>query len=355
MNHPADTRATLDSAEYLDYRRRVGDRQLLWENNGWSVRGTWGGQEALLWVSGYLLKGFPGGPFALDSAAVNQSMLVTADPDGRLGDNDFLSRGWSAGDLLPSSAWRVEPRDGAVVWSGPGRTIVSAPPAWHISGDHAGIEVDLDIAAAHDAVVWLTDPRQDLEHRQDRWFLVGGTAGGQLAARGAAGRLDGHAVHERHIHLGTAYDPVTLLRTGGVTWHTGHSAELSYAVLARPAHHRYWGMLTLDGHSFDLSGADQVRTEVTATWPDPRTGTTVPSRWSLRLSGPFGTLQVDTTARARAFYCWDYLTGGSTLLYWWLCSSRGTLHRPAGGTRTLTGLRSEAHLNRTVDDEWRIR
>lgn len=339
-------------AEYLDYRDRVREDQLLWENNGWSLRGTAGDLEVLAWVSPYLLKGFDGGPFALDAAGVNQSLLVTLDPGTApptLHDNDFVAVGWDPPALLPWTAWQVESDGRAVTWRGPDREIVSAPPHWTVTGDHGGVELAVDISALAEPM-WLTDPDQDLADRQDRWFIANGVAQGTLRLGGSRLPLSAHAVHERHIHLGTTYDPVTLLRDGGVTWHTGHNDQVSYAVLARPSRGEHWGQVQVRGAEWRLTRPGDIEIDVTSRWCDPRTDLTVPAAWRLRLRGDAGTLELRTTARARAFYRWDFLSGGRTQLYWWLCSTVGTLTGPDGRVEELAPLRSEAHLNRTLDE-----
>lgn len=338
------------SAEYLDYRTRVGENQLLWENNGWSLRGTAGDLEVLAWVSPYLLKGFDGGPFALETAAVNQSLLVAIDPDqapAGLYDNDFISVGWAEGEYLPWAAWEVEQDGQAVTWRGPAREIQFEPPRWRIGGDHAGVALDVGIESA--APIWLTDPSQTLDDREDRWILADGRATGTLLLDGIQLPLDAHAVHERHIHLGITYDPVTLLRDGGVTWHTGHSDEVSFAVLARPSRDEYWGQVRAHGAEPHEVGSGDVQIEVVDRWHDPRTNLRVPSAWRIRLHSEVGTLDLLATARARAFYRWDYLRGGVTQLYWWLSETVGTLTTPRGEVRDLAPLRSEAHLNRTLE------
>lgn len=337
--------------EYLDYRDRVGDDQLLWENNGWSIRGTAGELEVLVWTSPYLLKGFAGGPFQLDRATVNQSLLVAIDPAAvptSLHDNDFIAVGWEPDHFLPWSACQVERQGAAVTWSIDGRRITSAPPRWRITGDHGGVGLDVAITGIADPL-WLTDPAEQLVDRQDRWYVANATATGTLTTAGVSRPLTGHAVHERHIHLGRTYDPVTLLRGDGVTWHTGHSDALSYAVLARPSRREHWGQVSVRGEEWRLTAPGQVETEVTETWHDPRTGAVVPSAWRLLLRSDRGTLELRTVARARAFYRWDYLSRGSTLLYWWLCHTDGVLRRSDGSVESLGGIRSEAHVNRTEE------
>lgn len=332
--------------EYLDYRVTAGTDELLWENNGWSVRGVLDGREMLLWTSLYVLKGFDGGPFSIDRAAVAQTMLLTADPGATLGsDNDFLAAGWEPGEFATWDDCVVAADERSVSWRALGREIITRPDSWHISGSHATVSMDIGLTPMSRAL-WLTPPDQTLHERHDRWFIANADAYGEVRIGGASHQVSGHAVHERHIHKGTTYDPVSLLRGEGITWHTGHHGEVSYAVLSRPTRGTTWAQLIVGGVIHDLRGSEHVTVRPLRTWVDPATRLSVPSAWQLTIAAPGVELSVTTEAQARAYYLWNYLRGGVTVLYWWLCRSHGKL-KTKDGQLHLDLLRSEAHLNRT--------
>jgi len=357
--------------EYLDHRCELGPGglgpgglgpgglgpgEVLWENNGWSVRGTAGGNELLLWTSPYLLASASEGPFRRRRFSAVQTLLVLAGPealDGPLIDAPFLAAGWDERELLGWDAVEVGTEaggDGATLrWKAAGRTVSSragSRPGWHLGGAHAG--VGLDVALIPEAAaIWLAGATLPRAAPGDRWFVANGSATGTLSLAGRSLALEGHAVHERHVHLADGYDPLRLLRGDGVTWHTARSDVCSLAVLSRPSLGRHWAQAVLDGKAMDLSGPGAVSVEVTAQWTDPLSRFVVPSAWSLRLRHEEGELRLETAAHRRAYHLWSHLSGGETVCYWWLATSAASWHPAGGRARQLGVMRSEAHQNRT--------
>jgi hypothetical protein len=340
--------AGLPLDEYLDHRGRVGPDQLLWENNGWSVRGTAGGRQFLLWTSPYFLKGYPGGAFRLGTASLNQTLLVFAHDVGAPlhAPNRFRSVGWEPEEFGGWRDWLVERGPTAVTWTDQRRTFVTHREGWRVSGAHAGVELDLELQPMRDAM-WLTPPEETLGARQDRWWIANARATGTMVVDRMVLPVEGHALHERHIHLGTDYNPVRLLRGGGVTWQSGAAPGLSYSLLARPSLGRYWALVEIDGEVLEVRDRDRIRVDATDHWVDPDTGLHLPRAWEVCIDTPRGRLEVRTTAHARAYYLWNFLRDGLTVLYWWLCTSTAAVTTKAG-VRVVDHIRSEVHLNRTL-------
>lgn len=334
--------------EYDDHRSMIGPGQVLWENNGWSLRGVAGGREMLLWTSPYLLHGSPGSAFRLGDASVTQTMLIFADdPERPLEEpNDFVSVGWEPDQFGDWSDWTVNRDDARARWSGPGREVTAWQDHWELVGDHAGVglEVRLDPITA---VQWLSPPEEPLGKREDRWWIANASASGRLRWAGEDLELESHGLHERHIHLGTGYNPVSLLRGQGVTWHSGHQDDVSYSVLARPDRDLYWAQVVVGERVWDIRQSDAVRVTAVEHWDDPDTWLRLPKRWELEVVGEGLSLRITALAHARAYYVWDFLRDGVTVLYWWLCTSEGQIES-GEGSRRLQHVRSEVHLNKTI-------
>ena len=334
--------------EYLDHRSRTPDGALLWENNGWSVRGTVDGKDFLLWTSPYLLKGYAGGAFRLDRATVTQTMLIFADDlSSKLEQpNDFVAVGWEPDQAGTWDDWTVEHSEAGVRWASKDRQVETTPRSWRITGDHAGVELDLELRPDRPAL-WLSPPEEPLGARQDRWWIATAHVEGTMRLEGSPQPVSAHALHERHIHMGTRYNPVTLLRGEGVTWHSGSTEGLSYSLLARPALGLYWAQLDVGGRVLDTRDAAQVSLSATDHWVDPETSLYLPREWELHIDADDVRLDLVTTAHARAYYVWNFLRDGITVLYWWVCTSQGRL-TTREGTRELPMVRAEAHLNKTI-------
>jgi hypothetical protein len=338
---------TLAAGEYDDYRGTVGDERQLWENNGWSVRGRDDSTDYLLWVSPYVIQGLPAQSYKPGRLTVNQTLLITHDADAppELVDNDFIAVGWDPQEYLTWDDLTVGGDDEINTWDLGGRRMTAAPPRWRIDGEHAGVSTELTIEATTPAK-WFTDPQEGLDRRSDRWWIANGEVEGRIST--ASLDLDvraAHGVHERHIHCGLAHDPVTLLAGAGIVWFTVTSPELSGYVMARPTRGSYWAQFDLGGRTVSLTDSG-ISCTTTRTWVDPATNMVVGQTWHIVIEHEGGTIALDIQAKARAYYMWNFLSGGSTILYWWLCTAEATIE-DAAGRRTLTDLAAEAHLNRS--------
>jgi hypothetical protein len=340
--------ATFPVPEYLDYREQVGPKRQLWENNGWSIRGRDGDRDYLLWASPYLVQGVEGGTYRAGQFALDQTLLITAPVDrpDELHDNDFIAIGWDPRDHRRWDELEVSGGDEAVTWRTPDRTYRIEPGSFTIGGRHAGVRTEITTTLAAPPM-WFTDPSERFNVRANRWWIASGDAQGLIrVSREDIHVIDAHAVHERHIHLGRVHDPVRLLAGGGVCWYTASSEDVRVAILARPSFGSAWAQVSIGQSSWEVTH-NAISIAEAGTWLDPQTGMLVPQAWRLGIALPDGTeIDMRLSARARAYYTWDFLVGGQTMLYWWLCSGSAEI-RSAGPTRRLADLTAEAHLNRT--------
>lgn len=342
----APTTGLVPVDEYLDYRDTVRPDQQLWENNGWSIRGADGTQDYLFWASPYFIQGIPGGHYLPGRLALDQTLLIThpLDAPDELTDNDFVAVGWDPVDVRDWTSASVERADDVVTWDLGSRTYRAARDFWRVSGDGDGVSCDLVIRPAA-APMWFTDPQRSIAETGNRWWIANGRADGWLRTGDASIEVDAHGVHERHIHLGTAHDPVRLLDGGGVAWFTAAGEDVNCAVLSRPSYGANWAQLVIDGEAVEARDAS-VQAVTESTWHDPASGMLVGQAWRLRIEHAAGAVELAIRARARAYYTWNFLAEGSTVLYWWLCTADAVITGP-GPRRTVTGLAAETHLNRT--------
>ncbi|MGB3376185.1 MAG: hypothetical protein WBA87_13725 [Microbacterium sp.] len=335
--------------EYHDYRSTVRTDEQLWENSGWTVRGADSGTDYLFWASPYFIQGVRGGTYLPGRLALNQTLLITCpiDAPGELTDNDFIAVGWDPVDYLSWDDVTVSGDDDLVEWEFQGRRFTAGPDSWRVDGTHAGVDSSLKISPAA-APMWFTDPGRDIRETGNRWWIANGRAVGELRSGDVSLSVDAHAVHERHIHLGRKHDPVRLLADGGVVWFTISGDDITCAVLARPSLGSAWAQLIIDGRPIEVRN-EAISFSTERTWHDPATGMLVGQSWRLSIEHEDGAVDFHIQAKARAYYTWNFLADGATMLYWWLCSAEATLTSPSTGraARVMTGLPAEAHLNRT--------
>lgn len=337
----------LTAEEYADYRNVVGPKRQLWENNGWSVRGRDNGVDYLFWGSPYFIQGLPEASYLPEQIALNQTLMITHDasaPD-ELVDNDFIAVGWDRVDYLSWDEVVVGREGPSVTWQFPGRTYLASPPSWSISGSHAQVGTDLSINLIAEPM-WFTDPNEGIDERTDRWWIANGSASGRIWTMDQFLTVtNAHAVHERHIHCGTSHDPISLLSGGGVVWFTVSGEEITCAVLARPSKKSAWAQLTLKGQTIEVKD-DAITFTTERTWLDPATEMVIGQTWRVVVRHPDGQVELRIQAKARAYYLWNFLADGKTMLYWWLCTASATLNG-SGPEEHIEGLVAEAHLNRT--------
>jgi hypothetical protein len=339
-------------SDYRDHRPLTARGLNLWENHGWMIWDRPGGEDILLWLSPYRLVGRqPGGPFAVDDVALSQTLLLRGRFEGearrRLADTPFLAVGYDLGDHLPGDALSIAVDDERATWQIADRVFTAAPPRWTIRGEHAGVDVDLELTAMGPPF-WLADPATPVEDSEERWFTQCARARGTVRHNGTTFHIDGYASHERHVHCGTRYDPPKLLAASGVTWHSGSGDGIQVIALSRPSLGRAWARLVFDDAVAEFRAPEATcRISEVETWVDPASRLAVPSAWHASFSGPAGSLEIEARAYARAYYLWPHFSHGATVLYWWLADAQ-VGYELADGRRGRETFRYVVHDNRLL-------
>jgi hypothetical protein len=344
----ADERPHLDAGD-------AGEE--LWENHGWCVRvASDDGHEFLLWLAFYILRGRPGGRFAVGDVRVAQTVVIhgefptmgseSATDAPALADTPFSASGVHWSEYLPPDGLGVEQTDDMVTWSMAGGVHESSPPNWRVAGLCGGITVDLEFRAVS-PVSWF-DGFQLL----NGYEVLAATAGTIKTPDGISYQVNGIGQHEkvhtthpiqRSDHAGFA----TLPEERRHMWHAGGDSRLAFSMLAnQPGEDasRLNGQVVVDGRQLHFMRKDVTFVE-TSSWADPRSGVTVPGGWDIEVTLPAGTLRLTVTAYARAYYLWDYVRGSTSLLYWFLADAEVIWSGP--GTDTIhRRIPYAAHTNR---------
>ena len=343
----------IQASDYRDHRSLALAKTNLWENNGWMVWDRIDGEDILLWVSPYRLIGHgPNSVYALSDVALSQTLLIRGRYDGasrsQMHDNAFLCVGYDLGDHLDGDELRISLGDDAATWRVGSRTFTSAPPEWTIRGDHAGLNVDLRISAMGPPF-WFTNPADETEISQERWFLACARVQGQLTHLGDTLSINGYGSHERHIHCGPRYDPVKTLSARGITWHSGSANDLQIIMLSRPSRGIAWCRIVTERELVDFSApAHSCEIIETDFWIDPQSRMQIPCAWRSTFIGPSGTLELHARAFARAYYLWPHFKHGCTILYWWMADASIEWKRANGERLCVHGLQYVVHDNRLL-------
>jgi len=339
-------------ADYRDHRPLTSAGLNLWENHGWMIWDQVDGEDILLWLSPYrVVGGQPGGPFAVGDVALSQTLLLRGRFEGAsrrsLTDTPYLAVGYDLGDHLPGDALAISVDEDRATWRVGDRTFEAAPPTWRIRGEHAGVDVDLELTAMGPPL-WLADPTVTVEQSEERWLTQCARARGTIRHRGATLTIDGYASHERHVHCGTRYDPPRLLAASGVTWHSGSGDGVQVIALSRPSLGRAWARLVFDDGVAEFRTPDATcEIHETESWVDPASRLSVPSAWRASFHGTAGSLDIEARAFARAYYLWPHFRHGATVLYWWLADAT-VRYDLADGRQGTAPFRYVVHDNRLL-------
>jgi hypothetical protein len=342
----------LEPSDYRDHRSLALSGLNLWENHGWMVWDRPPGEDVLLWLSPYRIVGRqPIGPFAQEDVSLSQTVLLRSQIQDAarttMHDTPFLAVGYDLGDAMPADALEIGVTADAATWRIGRRTFTAAPPRWRITGEHAGVEVDLTLEAMGPPF-WLADPGVPVEVSGERWFLQCARARGQIRHQGVTTAIDGYASHERHVHCGTSYDPPRLLSASGATWHSGSADGLQVIVMSRPSIGLAWARVVSNDRTAEFRSPD-ANCQITETshWVDPLSRLSVPSAWEASFEGSAGRLEVRAQAFARAYYLWPNFRWGTTVLYWWLADAEVTYELDEGWRGT-SRLQYIVHDNRLL-------
>ena len=126
-------------------------------NAGFVVLARTSGADLLLWTSVYAISGRGAGQWVVDDGRMQGTMLlvVPSNDDRPLHDNDFVRSGMHYSEILSPAAHEVVVGERRSEWKIGNRTYVWQPPTWKVTGEHAGVDLDLVFAPTRGRAVAL--------------------------------------------------------------------------------------------------------------------------------------------------------------------------------------------------------
>lgn len=214
----------------LEYERNLAegrDGDELFNDYGFVVRAqAKTGEEIHLWMFTYRVKGRE----VIIDGDITQTLLVygkfSDEEKKHMHDGPFINKGQNIDDYLPPGSIQIQESEDEVTWTNAGRIYKGSPPNWHVTGEHAGVEVDLKFKQQSKAFFHcgrFEDLRPD-----------GGVAGYVLHAR-VSGTVhvhgktleieNGYAIHERIIMGGHIPRRMNYMMNRGENWVHGFGEE----------------------------------------------------------------------------------------------------------------------------------
>lgn len=242
-----------------------------------------------------------GRKWGFDKAAFNQSFLLIT-PNGKdnrsMGNNEFVSNRMDPMRRFEFSETRS---DDKVVWQAGERVMTFTAPTWTVTGEHFGIDLDIQFEALMAPVPY----HGDWDGLAER-----GVAGNEVVCRGQGTcRYDGKTyeiengwgVRERTF-LGKDFDVPSLLGTGGgYLWSWTFSEQIKVFYFSQEGSGHHAGRVFLDDELIDYTD-EQTTAEVLDTWTDPLTHETKATRMLVTMKSDKGELELEINTWRRMIF-----------------------------------------------------
>jgi hypothetical protein len=307
------------------------------ENAGFVALARTAGSDLLLWTSVYAISGRGAGQWVVNDGRMQGTMLlvVPADDDRPLHDNDFVRSGMHYSQILTPADHEVVVGEHRSEWRIGNRTYVWQPPTWKVTGEHAGVDLDL-VFAPTGAAQWRWGTFDQLTENDSAGYEVGVVVNGTITAGATTYTIkNAPGFHERPS-VGETRDVVRELM-GGAEFTSAQffTDDLKVALANHSGRGIKMGTVELGGRTYTFApyaGTGSASFDILERWHDPRSGLSVPSSWHVALVSDEGVLDVRLTARARGYF--HYLTSGGVMILMWLLAradgafmlSDGTTH-----------------------------
>lgn len=343
-----DDNYNVEAIDETTHEDAVTDEEELWENHGWLFRGSDGDHEFMLWAALYLIRGAPGGQFAVDDVCFPQTIFIHGDypPEERdeMHDNDFVVAGTHFHEYQEMNEMVVEESAEETRWRIGSREHISRPPTWRVNGTQAGVNVGLTFEATGPAF-WA-----DEEYDQINGFEVTARSNGTISVDGETYHPNGFGQHEKFHFI----DPDMLRDAYGRgdwkggewwRWHTGFQDDVQVFLSFEPVSENALGRVLVDGETYSFDYEQIDFTDVTY-WDDPRSGISIPVEWHVNMRSEVAVIDYTAQAYARAYYIWDYMTTGYNSLYWQMADAEGSFTDLKSGDQRSLDMTYMGHTKR---------
>jgi hypothetical protein len=281
------------------------------------------GEDIHLWMFMYRQLGEA---VILDNEVCQTLLVKTAFSDEEkkaMHDTPFVNKGQNIDDYIKVGTLNFDSSDSTVTWKLNGRVFEAQPDQWHVSGEHAGVAVDLIFTQRGEAFYHCGEFKNIQNDRGNAGFIIHCHTKGTVTVHGKKYTIsNGHGVHERIIMAGLVPDRLGSMAGRGSNWLHGWGDKLSFYVLTRDVSQSTTFMINV-GNKTLASVGKSVSIQEVEQWLDPKTNQMNPRKWRLRATTAEGQLEAVVTAYGRAYYTW-VRKGGSLVVHQYVadCEAR---------------------------------
>jgi hypothetical protein len=344
---------TLDD-DMPQFERLPHERTDLWEETAFALVAECGEHDVLMWTAGYLLKSNGRGVW-IDKRAAEHDMLFIAVPRanrGTMTDNNFVRRGWHAGERLAFDDVKVERGGDRVTWQFEDQQFVSQPqmqpPLWRAQGRVGGLELDLSYRAVGKPL-WNWGPFASAAQTERAGYDVFARVDGTIKAGDRTfAVVAGQGIRE-HILVGQAADPIRNLPAPRVMWWLYATQGDIGINFFRPGIVDI-GTVHVGEREIKFNpaaGKGTIRYETLEHWEDPRNGYHLPVRWHLTMRSDECVVDLDIRCHGRAYEHWT-CDAGVRLYCYQICVCDGFVQLADGRKVAFTDHLMLNSFNRTI-------
>jgi len=308
------------------------------ENAGFVVFGRSGDHDVLYWSCAYMMSDAPHTQWIVPGARIHATifMAIPRSDTPSLADNAFVRTGLHLPQYREPCTFEIEESADRVTWYVDGRRYIWDPPVWRIEGEHAGVDVDLELRAAGEAT-WTAGSFEDIAVNKGGGYDVPILATGSVTAGGRTYPLtDAYGSHER-VGMGQGRDIIAETSGGEVFVADLFDGDLHVLFGEHTGRNMQFGRFDLAGEStsvMPMTGQGTMSVTTLERWHDPRSGLLMPSHWHVVMSASGTTVDIDVRAEGRAY--WHYTTtSGVMVMVWQLSRANGVVFLPDGTERKI--------------------
>jgi len=231
-----------------------------------------------------------------------------------------VNKGQNIEDYYPPGSIKIREGKDQVTWELGGRLHQGSPPEWHVSGEHAGVKLDIHFTQDNNAF-YHCGKFEDLDKTNSAGFIVHTRTKGSIEVHGKTLKFsNGFGLHERIIQRDRISDRTGYMAGRGLHWMHGWSEDFTwYLMRGDVGAGMSTAMINIGNQQILLEDPTSSGVEEVAQWIDPTSKILSPYKWRVWVRTENGTLESRIYAYARQYYTW--IRRGGTLVVNQYCAN----------------------------------
>ena len=245
-------------------------------------------------------------------------------------DTPYINKGQNLDDYHKVGTLKFSDTEDSNTWTLAGRVFRSEQQKkWKVTGEHAGVRVDLHYTQRGDAFYnghrgAFDDLKSGEGHAA---FIVHCYVTGTVTVSGKTMSI--YEGHERICMAGHVPERIQFMKARGMNWMNGWGKDISWYMKTADRGRSSTCMLIIDGETMVVYGGENAWIEEIGFWLDPKTNQMNPCKWKVWALTEKGRLDATVSAYGRAYYTW-VRAGGTILVHQYVADCEAKFTRKDG-------------------------